>query len=347
MRIPYHEMILYRLHVRGFTMHSSSKVKHPGTFLGIKEKIPYLKKLGINAVELMPCYEFDEIIKDQNINPFSRYRSATLKKELEQFLDPDLKVKLNYWGYQAKSYYFAPKHAYAYKDSVKEMKQLIESLHKHGIDVILEMNFTQEVSQSLILDCLRYWVTQYGVDGFHLNDNVVSMDLIAHDPLLTDIKLLTHNVRTENRENQVTTRNQAIYNEDYQNTVRRYLKGDEGQVSAFAAAFKSNPIKCAKINYITNTNGFTLADLYSYDIKHNEDNGEDNRDGTEFNYSWNCGVEGKSRRKKVMTLRHKQTRNALVTLFLSQGTPLLLAGDEFGNSQNGNNNASHPYSPFI
>lgn len=338
--IPFEDMILYRLHVRGFTNHPSSKVSHKGTFLGIKEKIQYLKKLGINAVELMPVYDFYEVIEKSSRRP-GQYSYVTAHSDgIGQFLEEE-NVKINYWGYTDTAYYYAPKAAYAATDDpIHELKKMVNTLHANGIEVILEMHFDAEVTQTYIIECLRHWVQEYHIDGFRLNHNV-NLAVIGSDPYLSETKLLgtSWNTYEMYHDRKPNYKNIAEYNDEFMNNVRRYLKGDEGQVNAFTMNFKRNPAKCARINYITNTNGFTLMDLYSYDVKHNDDNGEDNRDGTEYNFSWNCGLEGKTRRKKIATLRRKQIRNAFVSLLFSQGTPMILAGDEFGNSQGGNNNA--------
>lgn len=341
--LPYHDMILYKLHVRGFTKHPSSKVKKKGTFYGLKEKIPYLKELGINALELLPIYNFNEITlqKPRGMGD-SRFVDYSAKTQEEDVLK--IPFQINYWGYAEESYYFAPKTSFSsdpFQPDV-ELKGLIKELHKNGIEVIMEMYFASSTNQSMMLDALRHWVTEYHIDGFHIKNDQFPFLLVATDPMLSHIKLMSAYWNANDIFNQmqkVETKHLGEYNDGFMNDIRRYLKGDEGQVGNVGLALRKNPKTNGVINYITNTNGFTLMDLYSYDIKHNEDNGEDNRDGTEYNFSWNCGVEGKTRKKKIVELRKKQIMNALLTLFLGQGTPLILAGDEFGNSQEGNNNA--------
>ena len=340
---PFKDLILYRLHLRGFTKHSSSKVKNKGTFRGLEEKISYLKDLGVNALELMPIYNFNEIIEQHPLGMSdSRFINYTTSKEKDE--NKELPFKVNYWGYSKESYYFAPKASYASDthNPVRELKNLVKKLHENQMEVIMEMSFAPGTNQSLIMECLRHWVLEYHIDGFRFNNEVVPAQLIATDPLLSHVKLLAANWNVNDIYQDLVIpkyKNLAEYNDGYMNDLRRYLKGDEELVSRVGYVMKRNPSKSGVINYITNTNGFTLMDLYSYDIKHNEKNGEDSRDGSEYNYSWNCGVEGKTRRKKIVELRRKQIKNALLVLFLSQGTPLLLAGDEFGNSQDGNNNA--------
>ena len=290
LRIPEEDVIAYSLHVRGFTRHSSSKVKKKGTFRGVMEKLPYLKELGINQIQCMPVYEFEE-----------RGR------------------KVNYWGY-GEGFFFAPKASYASDhDAQKELKELVKTCHREGIEVVLDFPFTAQTRFQIVEDCLRYYVMEYHIDGFLLNPYQVPVEFLRRDPVLSGTKLL-------------------IKDESFQNTMRRFLKGDEGMIACVAEQFRRKTSVSGSCNYITNHTGFTLEDLVSYDAKHNEANGEQNQDGPDYNYSWNCGVEGKTRKKQIVKLRQGQKRNAMFLLMTAQGTPCLLAGDEFGNSQGGNNN---------
>ena len=282
------DVIAYSLHVRGFTKHSSSGVAHKGTFDGVTEKLPYLQKLGINQIHLMPVYEFDENQRH-----------------------------VNYWGY-GKAYFFAPKASYAAGDPVNEMKSLVRQMHLAGIEVILEMPFTEGTTFSLILDCLRYWVMQYHVDGFIVNPYICNPDELAKDPVLAKSKILKKE-------------------DGFQNVMRRFLKGDEGMIQDVICQLKNQDTQL--YNYIASHNGFTLCDVVSYDGKHNEANGENNLDGPDYNYSWNCGAEGNSRKKAVNELRKNQIFNAFFLLLFAQGMPCILSGDEFMNTQKGNNNA--------
>lgn len=336
LKIPFWDSIMYQIHVRGFTKHSSSMVKNRGTFSGIIEKIPYLKELGINGLVLMPAYEFNEVIpykeQDSSRNPFIDYSNKQ-----------DTIVKLNYWGYGTGCNYFAPKSSYATdsKNPVKEMKDLIKELHKNGIELIMEICFEGGTNPNVIIDCLRYWVLEYHVDGFRINDNVVPSKVVAQDPILSHTKILTTSWPVEEIYGESFTpiyKNLAEYNDGFLVDSRRFLKSDEEQVSRVLDRMRKNPGRVGVINYISNMTGFTLMDLVSYDIKHNEENGENGNDGTDYNYSWNCGVEGKTKRKNVLALRRKQIKNGLLMLLLSQGTPMILSGDEFGNTCNGNNN---------
>ena len=282
------DVIAYSLHVRGFTKDTHSKVKNKGTFDGVTEKLPYLQKLGINQIHLMPVYEFDENQRH-----------------------------VNYWGY-GKAYFFAPKASYAAGDPVNEMKSLVRQMHLAGIEVILEMPFTEGTTFSLILDCLRYWVMQYHVDGFIVNPYICNPDELAKDPVLAKSKILKKE-------------------DGFQNVMRRFLKGDEGMIRDVICQLKNQDTQL--YNYIASHNGFTLCDVVSYDGKHNEANGENNLDGPDYNYSWNCGAEGNSRKKAVNELRKNQIFNAFFLLLFAQGMPCILSGDEFMNTQKGNNNA--------
>lgn len=291
LHLPWNEVVAYSLHVRGFTKHSSSKVRHRGTYLGLIEKLPYLKELGINQIQCMPVYEFDECAK----------------------------AKINYWGY-GPALYFAPKSSYAAGASaVTELKDMVKACHREGIEVVLEMPFTEGIQAHTVMECLRFYMMEYHVDGFVVNPYIVSWDMLREDPLLKDIKLLRKD-------------------DAFQNIMRRFLKGDENMVNDVIGALKHNSADDGKCNYMTGHTGFTLWDLVSYDCRHNEANGENNMDGPEYNYSWNCGAEGPSRKRAVLNLRKNQVRNAFQLLLTAQGTPCLLAGDEFYNTQKGNNN---------
>lgn len=341
--IPFHNLILYHLHVRGFTKHRSSKVRNKGTFKGLIEKIPYLTEIGVNGILLMPCYEFNEIIR-KNEPKLSDMPYLT-KEEKEKFREKsNQELKLNFWGYTGECNYFAPKTSYAsdIEHPVEEMKQMIREMHRNGIAVFMEILFAPRTSQTLIVECLRYWVLEYGVDGFKINNDVVNSQLIATDPYLFDVKLFATNWDTQflyGDFQSIENKTLAEYNDGFLTFARKYLKGDEEQVSGFLQCLKNNPHQKGIVNYLTNHNTMTLMDMVSYDIKHNEENDEGGKDGTDYNFSWNCGFEGETRRKHVMKLRQKQIKNALIMLLLSQGTPMILAGDEYGNTQKGNNNA--------
>jgi glycogen operon protein len=333
-RIPYSQMVGYCMHVRGFTRHASSGVKHRGTFLGIVEKLPYLKEIGVTTVELQPAYEFMEVpLKEERRGklPFVVCPGEPGRQGGEG---------LNYWGYK-KGYYYMPKGAYAAsEDPSGEFKDMVKAFHENGMEVVMQFFFTG-VSQTEILEILHFWVLEYHVDGFHLMGENLPVDLLASDDVLADTKLWYYTFdtgRVYGRNEQPRCPHLAEYNDAWYYDMRRFLKGDGGMLGGVLYHMRHIPEKAGCIHYLSNYFGFTLADLVSYDYKHNEANGEDNRDGSDYNCSWNCGEEGPARSQKVRRLRVKQMKNALCFLMLSQSTPLIFMGDEFGNSQKGNNN---------
>lgn len=329
---PYEETILYRIHPRGFTRHVSSQAEDRGTFKAIASKIPHMKDLGITALELMPPNEFNEIITEDGSdgNPYATGEPTG---------------RLNYWGY-APGQYFAPKSSYASgskKNPVREFKDLVKTLHKNGIEIIVELYFSGKESSSLVQEAVRFWVSEYHVDGVHLV-GYAKAALLSEDPMLADTKLLagfweSSGEAPARKDGGGRRRNLAEYNDGFMMDMRQFLKGNENQVNNLIFRSRRNPAAHGVIHYMAHTNGFTMADMVAYEKKRNEANGEENRDGSDYNYTWNCGAEGPTRKKKILQMRRKQLRNAYLLLLLSQGTPLILAGDEFGNSQGGNNNA--------
>lgn len=325
--IPYHEAVMYCLHVRGFTKQLGAKVRHRGTFKGISEKAGYIKDLGVNQVKLMPAYEFDEMIEAPKMAD-TRFTDLTAESMCK---------RVNFWGYGS-GYYFTPKRSFSSgADPVREFRDMVRSLHAFGIEVWMEFFFTADVDYRIAADCLYHWRERYHIDGFQLVGNQYLADILARDPLFTDVGILSDYFKLGKRYLPVR-RNLGEYNDGFKNDIRCFLKGDDNQLNAFAYRNRRNPKECGIINYIADHNGFTLMDLVSYNEKHNEANGEQNQDGTDKNESWNCGIEGPTRKKKIRFLRYRQIKNALTMLFLSAGTPMLQAGDEFGNSQGGNNN---------
>ena len=391
------DLVIYELHVRGFTQHPSSKVKHRGTFEGLREKIPYLKELGVNAVELMPIFEFDETMNAREVNG---------QKLLE------------YWGYNTVSF-FAPNTSYIAQDEYNqegtELKELIKELHENHIEVILDvvfnhtaegnekgpvfcfkgmdnnlyymltpdgnyynfsgcgntLNCNHPIVRQIILECLRYWTVSYRVDGFRFDlasilgrnangspmNNPPLLESLANDPVLSNVKLIAE-AWDAGGLYQVGSfpagRRWAEWNGRYRDTMRGYLKGENWE--AWNAAWRIcgsgdmyggltvNDNRDyvgynSSINFFTCHDGFTLYDLYSYNDKHNENNGWNNTDGTNDNRSWNCGAEGDTSDPEVLKLRYRMIRNACALLMCSRGTPMFLAGDEFGNTQHGNNNS--------
>ena len=394
--IPMEDLVIYELHVRGFTKHESSGVEYPGTFAGLKEKIPYLKELGVNAVELMPVFEFDEM------------RDVRMIDENEL---------LDYWGYNPVCF-FAPNTSYSsrieYNREGMELKEMIKALHDNEIDVILDvvfnhtaegnekgpvfcfkgfdnkvyymltpdgnyynfsgcgntLNCNHPIVRQMILECLRYWTVNYRIDGFRFdlasilgrNEDGTPMNMppllssLAFDPVLSNVKLIAE-AWDAGGMYQVGSfpahHRWAEWNGKYRDTMRSYLKGDAwlandamwrivgsgDMYGGFFSDYKGNYAgynSC--VNFLTCHDGFTLYDLYSYNTKHNEGNGWDNTDGSDDNRSWNCGAEGDTDDPEVLKLRFRMIRNACTVLLCSRGTPMFLAGDEFGNTQYGNNN---------
>lgn len=325
LHIPYEDCIVYRAHVRGLTKHASSGTEHRGTFRGVVDKIPYFKELGITTLELLPPVEFQEVMMPENVegNPYGMSEPTG---------------RLNYWGY-AKAGMFAPKASYADPGTnpVTEFKYMVRELHKAGLEVVPELYFSGKEVPEFVLETVRFWVREYHVDGIHLTGYAPTV-LLAKDPYLADTKLWALSWEAE-KPAAGEKKHLGEYNDGFLIDMRRALKGDEEQMSSLIYRNRRNPAETGVLNFMAGTNGFTMMDMVSYDQKHNEANGENNRDGSDYNYSWNCGAEGHVRKKKIQELRSRQLRNAMLLLFLSQGTPVLLAGDEFGNSQNGNNNA--------
>jgi len=391
LKIPLKDTVIYEMHVRGFTIHSTSGVTHPGTFAGITEKIPYLQELGITAVELMPITEFNE--------------NETL------FHDPDTGEQLkNYWGYSPLSF-FAPKAGYCIDKSnqINEFRDMVKALHRAGIEVILDIvfNHTAEggmngpttsfrgidntiyylldpqsreylnfsgcgntfncnhpIVRHLIMKALRWWVVEMHVDGFRFDlasilgrdqkGNVLSnppmVEQIAEDPVLSDSKIIAEawDAAGLYQVGSFSTHLRwAEWNGRFRDDVRAFMCGYPGNASSFATRISgssdlyshSDRRPCNSINFITSHDGFTLADLVSYNEKHNLMNGENNSDGDNNNISWNSGAEGETDNKNILQLRSRRLKTMAVILFISQGVPMLVAGDEFVRSQNGNNNA--------
>jgi len=309
---PINETIIYGINVRMFTMHPSSGVKNKGCFEGIVEKIPYLKELGITAVELMPAYEYDECMSNNRVNC---------------------------WGFQ-EGFYFAPKASYSKNRADISFKNMVKELHKNDIEVMMQFYFPPTCKPSYIVDVLKYWVIEYHIDGMRLSGFNIPLSLIAGEPVLkrTKIRCTYFPLEEIYADKPPVYRNLLSDNGDFKNEMRRYLKGDDNLINQLIQYQSNNPDMCGVVNSIADYDGFSLYDTVSYERKHNETNGEDNRDGTNYNYSWNCGVEGESRKKTVLELRKKQIKNAFSFLLLSQGVPYIFSGDEFANTRNGNNN---------
>lgn len=330
-KIKKEDMFLYKLHVRGFTMDTSAANR--GTFAALQKKIPYLRELGVTSVELMPVYEFEEIeqkTKDK-LPDYVTWKKKAKEKRAE--------TRVNFWGY-TRGNYFAPKASFAASDhAAVELKRLIQALHNQGMECILEMFFPAGVPAAEIIDALHYWVLEYHVDGFHLQGENLPVQVIAEDLLLHATKIFYVWFEEAVVAKEDADSHLYFYNDEFEYPIRRMLCGRDASLYEFVNQMRKQQERASYVNYICDNNGFTLADLFSYSEKHNEKNGEKNTDGSSWNYSCNCGAEGETNRKYIKNQRKRLAKNAIAAVFLAQGIPLLFSGDEFGNSQEGNNNA--------
>ena len=345
--IPLNESIFYGLNVRSFTMHKSSGVRNKGTFEGVAEKIPYFRELGITALELMPCYEYDECMEEQKkpaILPLSAaepLKENSRKEEALEDQEGEKPIRLNCWGFQ-EGFYFAPKAAYsAGRSPVTSFKRLVRKLHQNGIEVIMQFYFPPQIGQMYMLEVIKYWVMEYHIDGVRLNGFHIPLRLIAEDAVLKNTKIWCSYVPGEELPVILNPsfKNFVTDNGNFRYDMRRFLKGDEGLINQALYYQRRNPKEHGVVNYMADYDGFSLYDSVCYERKHNEANGEDNRDGAEVNETWNCGAEGESRKKGIDQLRQRQIKNALSFVLLSQGVPFLFGGDEFACSRFGNNNS--------
>ena len=345
------ETIIYCLHVRGFTMLAKGLKSRPGTFSAAAEKAPYLRELGVNAVELMPVYELQPVTRPQD-GPRTMEDALALYPVSKDGLPiRDLSVKkVNYWGY-SRGFYYAPNSAFGtpgYEGGPqKEFADMVEKFHSEGISVYLQLYFPMSVTSQRQIEIARFYVTHYAVDGFRLMGNITDIRAFASDPILSGVRLFhtdfpyseIEGMDAENPESgAVETYDLFSYNDRFSTLIRRFCKSDDYVMREFLYEFFKVPAGHGNVHYVCSTDGFTLRDLVSYNDRHNEPNGEGGNDGIRDNYSWNCGSEGDSDREDVLRLRRNQIRNFLTLLFLSQSTPMINAGDECFNTQNGNNN---------
>ncbi|WP_035775446.1 glycogen debranching protein [Butyrivibrio sp. VCB2001] len=386
--LSFDDLLIYELHVRGFTMDCGSMIKNKGTYAGIVEMIPYLKELGINCIELLPTFEFDDL----------EYNGTFEGKTL-----------YNYWGYNTVGF-FAPKAAYAKggaaTKAVSEFKTMVQKLHQNDIRIILDVvfNHTAEYVPPLgdtynfrgidnrtyyilgengeykdftacgntfkcndpivigfILDCLRYWKTEYHIDGFRFDEGAVLsrsvdgtpmehppvLEAISLDPILSSSYLIAEAIDASGLYqvgSYPAPGHWGEWNDKFSHCVRKFIKGDADAGPELIRRIKGSPdifggtCPHSPVNYVTCHDGFTMNDLVSYNERHNLENGWDNSDGIAENYSWNCGVEGPTDDPETEALRNRQVKNFFALLMLSRGTPMMLAGDEIRNSQQGNNN---------
>lgn len=337
--IPREKMIMYKLNVRSFTMDAGAVGKRKGTFAGVIDKILYLRELGVTTLELMPVYEFEELmLVEKNGVDITNWSQNAKEGLLLDKTKKEKQFKVNCWGYIPGDYY-APKASYCSEGEPSvELKTLILELHKNHMECILEMYFDEKMNQNIVIEILRYWVIHYHVDGFHLVGARLPVDAMAQDLILRRTKLFAAGFDANLFGAKMNYPHLFIYNDDFLYASRKMLSRIDGNIVELLNQMKRQNAVLGFVNYFTNHNGFTLADLFCYGQKHNEGNGEGNRDGIEWNYSCNCGVEGASRKKNILENRKKLMRNAITLVMLGQGVPLFMAGDEFGNSQHGNNN---------
>lgn len=326
------DMVMYKLHMRGFTMLRGLSDENAGNVSGLKRKLKECKDLGVTSLEFMPLYEFEEL----------QYRMKTVEgTSRKPHLIPDEAYNTNYWGYGL-AQYMAPKASYfGAAQPENQMKEMIDKIHGMGMEIIMEMSFVPELSADYILDVLHYWVTEYHVDGFHLLGYGLPMNRIADDALLGRTKIFHDHFDAETleREKQYKHKHLFIYDQAFLYPLRKLQNHMEGSIIEFANMMKRQNSAYGFVNYAANNYGFTLRDVYSYSEKHNEMNGEENHDGDNYNFSHNYGQEGDTKSKAVQNIRLTHIRTALATVLTGQGIPLILAGDEAGNTQNGNNNA--------
>ncbi len=301
------------------------------------EKLPYLKELGINTIELMPSFEFNEVMDTEKRTQAEAVNAAGEEPEAK---GKNKRIKINYWGF-TEGFPFAPKSAYsATGNGERSFMELVKAAHSNGIGVVVQLYFPRKYDTDFIMECVLHWVADYHVDGLRILGEKIPKKTLAETPFLKDTCIIfdEFNLEVTGSEGD-NPDNLMVLNDGFMCDNRKFLKGDADMLTAFVRHQLQNDTLIKRVNFMDSYYGFTMNDMVTYDAKHNEDNGEGNIDGSDYNYSWNCGIEGATRRKGIETLRLKQLRNAFTCLLLSQGVPEFMAGDEFRNSQKGNNNA--------
>lgn len=321
-QIPKEDMVIYKLHARGFSMGMRNNNRKRGTVGAIEHRLDELKKLGVTTLLFMPLYEFEEFLVLDD------------KKE-----DKNFKTRINYWGY-AVGNYFAPKASYLKENDPDELKRLISKMHQKNMEIILEFYFPEKINPYLITEILHYWRKEYHADGFRIIGNPAGAFLLAQDPGLDGCKLFSDGFPKELvQDNERFGPELYTYDDRFLYEVRKLISHQNGNTFEFVCQMRRQQKKQGFVNFVAENNGFTLWDVFSYEFKHNELNEQDNRDGNRYNFSMNCGQEGISRRRPILDFRKRQVKNALAVLFFAQGIPMIWMGDECGNTQNGNNNA--------
>ena len=333
------QMILYKLHVRGFSMASGKKTGN-GTFQAVKNRIPYFKKLGITTLEFMPVYEFEEmdIPKIVDLPDYVQWKEDSID-EIKPEPIVTTSGKVNYWGY-GEGDYFAVKASYATKPNQAsyEFRSLVHKLHENGMECVMEMFFPASVNHNMVIDALRFWVREYHVDGFHLLGENLPITAICQDIFLSRTKIFYMDYDSNQISADRRYQNLYVYKEEYQFPARKILNHMNADMREFSDQQRKQGEHLGYVNFIASNNGFSLADVFSYNDKHNEANGENNLDGEYWNFSNNHGYEGATKKKYVNNIRKQKWRNAMVMLMMAQGVPMIWQGDEISNSQDGNNN---------
>lgn len=324
------DMVLYKLHMRGFTAGNNMTEAKIGSYKGLLSKLPYLKKLGITSLEIMPIYDFEELFLENKSNISSNGKIT----QIQEYAD-----KINYWGF-GQADYFAPKASYfgGTAKAAEGLRSMVSKLHANGFEVIMEMAFAVEASADVQLDCLKYYVKYFHIDGFHIVGCNAPIERIAKEPFLGNTKIFYEFIPEEILCSESGRKHLFVYNDSFMNVTRQIQNHMNGSMVQFANHMRRQNGAYGFVNYMANVNGFSLWDSYSYGEKHNWDNGEDNRDGTNNNYSFNYGIEGKTTNKIINANRFREMRNSLTALMMSQSVPLIVAGDEVAATHLGNNN---------
>ena len=323
------DAIIYKLHMRGFTMDHRLHANKKGNYRGVLACLPYLKELGVTTLEFMPIYEFEEV----------RYHShKEMGKNGKATLVTEQPYSTNYWGY-GEGGYFAPKASYFGGGDVSaNMKDMVSAIHKEGMEIIMEMSFSGQESDDFILDVLLFWRRRYHIDGFHILGVGLPSERIAENPFLGEAKIFYDQFPEKVLYDEAEDKHLFVYNDAFTFPLRKLQHHMDGSIADFAWVLKRQQEHFGYVNYAATNTGFCLLDVYSYGEKHNLRNGEDNTDGSNYNCSYNHGVEGETKKKNINRIRRMNARTALTSVLLSQGIPMIASGDEVLNTQRGNNN---------